>query len=109
MNAIQSKFGCSGFDFQCQRRCAAQLGLDGGAPPGPRCVSMRSFLSSLVVICAATLISAAPEVAAVNVWRGTVQIPTYSEGPANPNPPFDLFSYGRFNYPYPIRDNLTDT
>jgi len=30
------------------------------------------------------------------------------EGPANPNPPFDLFSLGRFNYPYPLRDALTD-
>jgi tetratricopeptide (TPR) repeat protein len=42
------------------------------------------------------------------VWEGTLQIPTYAEGPANPNPPFDLFSYGRFNYPYPNRDALTD-
>jgi hypothetical protein len=37
-----------------------------------------------------------------------VEIPVYAEGPANPNPPFDLFSFGRFNYPYPIRDALTD-
>ncbi len=44
----------------------------------------------------------------VRVWQGTLQIPTYTEGPANPNPPFDLFSFGRFNYPYPIRDALTD-
>src|SRR5215212_7584997 len=87
----------------------AQLALDGRQSLGPRCVSMRPFLSSLVVVCAVSLISAAPEMAAVTVWRGTVQIPTYSEGPANPNPPFDLFSYGRFNYPYPIRDNLTPT
>ena len=62
-----------------------------------------------MVICGVTLMSAAQERVAVRVWRGSVQIPTYSEGPANPNPPFDLFSYGRFNYPYPIRDSLTDT
>ena len=51
--------------------------------------------------------SAAPPVS-VRVWQATMQIPTYAEGPANPNPAFDLFSYGRFNYPYPLRDALTD-
>ena len=35
-------------------------------------------------------------------------IPTYEEGPPNPNPPFDLFAWGRFNYPYTLRDALTD-
>jgi len=60
-----------------------------------------------VVLCALVIISAAPG-APVRVWQSTLQIPTYTEGPANPNPPFDLFSYGRFNYPYPIRDALTD-
>jgi tetratricopeptide (TPR) repeat protein len=45
----------------------------------------------------------------VRVWQDTQQIPTYVEGPANPNAPFDLFSFGRFNYPYPIRDALTNT
>jgi predicted Zn-dependent protease len=59
------------------------------------------------LLCALAIISAAP-VASVRVSQGTLQIPTYAEGPANPNPPFDLFSYGRFNYPYPIRDALTD-
>ena len=41
------------------------------------------------------------------MWRGSMQIPTYAEDAPNPNPPFDLFSFGRFNYPYPIRDGLT--
>jgi len=50
----------------------------------------------------------APPGTAVRVWQGSIQIPTYAEGPANPNPPFDLFSSGRFNYPYPIRDALTN-
>jgi tetratricopeptide (TPR) repeat protein len=45
---------------------------------------------------------------AVRVWTGTVEIPVSVEGPANPNPPFDVFSFGRFNYPYPLRDALTD-
>lgn len=55
------------------------------------------------------LLAAAPQPAAVRVWAATVRLPTYAEGPANPNPPFDLFTFGRFNYPYPIRDALTDT
>ena len=50
----------------------------------------------------------APGAARVRAWQDTVQIPTYAEGAANPNPPFDLFSFGRFNYPYPIRDALTN-
>ena len=45
---------------------------------------------------------------AVHVWRGSIQIPTYAEDAPNPNPPFDLFSFGRFNYPYPMRDGLTN-
>ena len=45
---------------------------------------------------------------AVRVWQGTLTIPTYEEGPPNPNPPFDLFSWDRFNYPYTLRDALTD-
>ena len=52
--------------------------------------------------------AAAPGNAAVRVWQGTLTIPTYEEGPPNPNPPFDLFSWGRFNYPYTLRDALTD-
>jgi tetratricopeptide (TPR) repeat protein len=53
-------------------------------------------------------VSAAQDRAHVRVWEDTLQIPTYTEGVANPNPPFDLFSFGRLNYPYPIRDALTD-
>ncbi len=75
-----------------------------------RTIPALSILSALVaaVLCALAVVSAAP-VAPVRVWQGTLQIPTYAEGPANPNPPFDVFSYGgRFNYPYPIRDAITD-
>ena len=54
-------------------------------------------------------LAAAPQPAAVRVWAASMSLPTYAEGPANPNPPFDLFAFGRFNYPYPIRDALTDT
>ena len=68
---------------------------------------MKRGATTLAILGALAVIAAAP-VAPVRVWQSTLQIPTYTEGPANPNPPFDLFSYGRFNYPYPIRDALTD-
>ena len=35
-------------------------------------------------------------------------IPAYEDGLPDPNPPFDLFQSGRFNYPYTLRNNLTD-
>jgi tetratricopeptide (TPR) repeat protein len=47
--------------------------------------------------------------AAVHVWQDAMELPTYEEGPPDENPPFDQFvSNGRFNYPYTIRDNLTN-
>ena len=45
---------------------------------------------------------------AVRAWQDTLTIPTYEEGPPDPNPPFDLFAAGRFNYPYTLLTNLTD-
>lgn len=45
--------------------------------------------------------------AQVRVWQGTLTLPTYEEGPPNPNPPFDQYST-RINYPYTLRDRLTD-
>lgn len=51
----------------------------------------------------------APVPGAVRVWEGTLTLPTYDEGPPDPNPPFDnLLPPGRPNYPYTIRDALTD-
>ncbi|MGD0362109.1 MAG: DUF5107 domain-containing protein [Bryobacteraceae bacterium] len=46
--------------------------------------------------------------AQVRVWEGTLTLPTYEEGAPDPNPPFDAFSTGRFNYPYTLRENLTN-
>jgi len=46
--------------------------------------------------------------AQVRVWQDTLTLPTYEEGAPDPNPPFDAFSTGRFNYPYTLRQNLTD-
>ncbi|MGO4882108.1 MAG: DUF5107 domain-containing protein [Bryobacteraceae bacterium] len=46
--------------------------------------------------------------AEVRVWQATLTLPTYEEGAPDPNPPFDAFSTGRFNYPYTLRENITD-
>jgi tetratricopeptide (TPR) repeat protein len=45
---------------------------------------------------------------AVRAWQGHLDLPTYDEGPPDVNPPFDLFETRRFNYPYTLRENLTD-
>jgi tetratricopeptide (TPR) repeat protein len=68
----------------------------------------KAAIVFVVLVWALTLLRAEPQSSIVRVWQGTVQLPTYVEGPANPNPPFDLFTVGRFNYPYPLRDSLTD-
>lgn len=46
--------------------------------------------------------------AQVRVWQGTLTLPTYEEGLPDPNPPFDQFATSRFNYPYTLRQNLTN-
>jgi tetratricopeptide (TPR) repeat protein len=48
-----------------------------------------------------------PARAQVRVWQGTLSLPTYEEGPPDPNPPFDQFATTRFNYPYTLRTNVT--
>ena len=52
--------------------------------------------------------SLAAQSAKVQVWEGTLTLPTTVEELPSPNPPFDLFASERFNYPYTIRDALTD-
>jgi tetratricopeptide (TPR) repeat protein len=66
-------------------------------------------VAAIVLTLGLAVLGAAPQPTAVRVWAASMALPTYAEGPANPNPPFDLFAFGRFNYPYPIRDALTDT
>src|SRR5881227_519123 len=73
-----------------------------------RCVRIRRIAVFGVLITLALAVLAAAPGTAVRVWRGSIQIPTYAEDAPNPNPPFDLFTFGRFNYPYPIRDALTN-
>lgn len=62
----------------------------------PRAIAVLAFWACL---------PAAP--AEVRAWQGTLTLPTTVEGPADPNPPFDLFGSARFNYPYTLRENLT--
>ncbi len=68
------------------------------------------FKTCLALALAAAIAAAHPSSAPapVRVWESTLSLPTYQEGPPNPNPPFDLFETGRFNYPYTIRDTLTN-
>ena len=63
--------------------------------------------ASLSVIALAAAGCAGPS-PGVRVWHDTRTIPTYEEGPPDPNPPFDLFAGTRFNYPYTMRTRLTD-
>jgi tetratricopeptide (TPR) repeat protein len=58
-----------------------------------------------VLVLALLVQAAAPP---VRVWEDTRTIPTYEQGPPDVNPPFDLFSSVRFNYPYTMRLALTD-
>jgi tetratricopeptide (TPR) repeat protein len=62
--------------------------------------------SALLLVCVTVFLGAAR--AEVRVWEGTLTLPTYSEGAPDPNPPFDLFETTRFNYPYTLRENLTN-
>src|SRR5215467_13591376 len=55
------------------------------------------------------LVSSMPIYGKVRVWEGVLRLPTYEEGAPDPNPPFDQFSTGRFNYPYTLRNEITNT
>src|ERR1039458_919026 len=61
-------------------------------------------------LCLAAALSLCLEAAAadVRVWQDVLTLPTYQEGPPNPNPPFDQFAAARFNYPYTLRESITD-
>lgn len=66
---------------------------------------MRFHTAALVLLPAMFLSLAQAE---VRVWEGTLTLPTYEEGSPDPNPPFDLFATTRFNYPYTLRETLTN-
>ena len=72
---------------------------------------MGRALAQVPLAALVALLGAAPASAqarGVRAWEGTETIPTYEEGPPDVNPPFDLFGGGRFNYPYTMREALTD-
>ena len=63
----------------------------------------------IAILALAGLAILAPGAAAeVRVWQGTLTLPASVEGAPDPNPPFDLFASGKFNYPYTLRENITD-
>ena len=53
-------------------------------------------------------VNAVPVQAQVRVWEGVLNLPAYDEGAPDANPPFDQFATGRFNYPYTMRNEITD-
>src|SRR5215475_5298513 len=66
---------------------------------------MRAYLYLVALGC--VILFQVDICAQVKVWEGTLSLPTYEEGPPDPNPPFDQFATIRFNYPYVLRENLT--
>jgi tetratricopeptide (TPR) repeat protein len=63
---------------------------------------MKLTLAALVVF------GAAAPAQTVRVWQDTLTLPAYEEGQPDVNPPFDLFATTRFNYPYTLRNSLTN-
>src|SRR4029077_3846976 len=55
-----------------------------------------------------SLIASIPIYGQVQVWEGILDLPAYEEGAPDSNPPFDQFSTGRFNYPYTLRNEITN-
>ncbi len=80
-----------------------KLYFESRAADWDRCL-MRRFC--ILLLLAPVLLK--PALGAVRVWQGVMNLPTYQEGEPDRNPPFDLLQTLRFNYPYTIRDNLTD-
>src|SRR5438093_7100799 len=65
------------------------------------------YRQTKLLLFAASVLLAAPASAQVKAWQASIDLPTDEEGPPDVNPPFDLFSSGRFNYPYTLREALT--
>jgi hypothetical protein len=65
-------------------------------------------MTPLKILTAFFLLLFSAATAQVRVWQSTLTLPTYEEGAPDPNPPFDQYANGRFNYPYTLRDNLTN-
>ncbi len=72
------------------------------------CLRSHTVPLVVVVVLAGGFSSRAQGPRPVRVWEGVIALPTSVEDAPNPNPPFDLFPHTRVNYPYPLRDRLTD-
>ena len=60
-------------------------------------------------VLALALLAATPSAPApARAFEGHLDLPTYAEGAPDVNPPFDLFETRRHNYPYTLRESLTD-
>lgn len=71
----------------------------------------NTILRASRILLAAALLAAlasAKAQAQVKVWEGTLTIPSSQEGPPDENPPFNQFSRRSFNYPYTLRQNITN-
>jgi len=68
----------------------------------------RAMLMRRTVLFLFLSLTVVPIRAQVRVWEGVLNLPAYEEGAPDPNPPFDEFASGRFNYPYTMRKEVTD-
>ncbi len=82
--------------------------VTGAAPARTAAPAAVVCFVALVLTPLAALAAPAAGHDAVRLTEESRSILTYEEGPPDPNPPFDLFTGTRFNYPYTIRENLTD-
>ena len=98
--------GSSGALAAAPGRPAAALGRTAAAPGRPAAALGRT--AAAPAQSSTTETQEVGDLAPARAWEGTFVLPAYAEGPPNPNPPFDLFRLGRLNYPYTIRDNVTD-
>jgi tetratricopeptide (TPR) repeat protein len=73
-------------------------------------ISILLGFASIYLTCGAARSPAQnPSHTPARVWQNTLEIPTYAEGLPDENPPFDQFvTNGRYNYPYTMRENLTN-
>jgi tetratricopeptide (TPR) repeat protein len=67
-----------------------------------------SRITATLIVAAVLPSLVQPAIAEVRVWQDTLMLPATVEGRPDPNPPFDLFAVARFNYPYTLREDITD-
>jgi tetratricopeptide (TPR) repeat protein len=70
-----------------------------------RAIALLGLVPALAVASGRGQAQAGP---GARAWQDTVTIPTSVEEAPDPNPPFGFFQPDRVNYPYTMRDHLTD-